>query len=98
MIVTPGQLTHRAEFYHQLSQLTGAGLGLVQSLEQLHRNPPSRSYREPIRNVLAELTKGFNVTEALSHVGGWLPQFDLTLIDAGEKSGRLDYCFRMLAE
>ena len=32
MIVTPGQLSRRADFYHQLGQLTGAGLGLIQAL------------------------------------------------------------------
>jgi type IV pilus assembly protein PilC len=98
MIVTPGQLTQRAEFYHQLSQLTGAGLGLVQSLEQLYRNPPASSYREPIRGALTELNKGFTLSEALYHNQQWLPAFDLTLIEAGEKSGRLDHCFGMLAE
>ena len=29
---------------------------------------------------------------------GWLPEFDIALIDAGERSGRLDACFRLLAE
>ena len=28
----------------------------------------------------------------------WLPAFDLALIGAGEQSGRLDACFRMLAD
>ena len=32
LIITPGQLSRRADFYHQLGQLTGAGLGLVQAL------------------------------------------------------------------
>ncbi len=29
---------------------------------------------------------------------GWLPAFDLALIEAGEHSGRLDACFRLLAD
>ncbi len=28
----------------------------------------------------------------------WLPEFDIALIDAGERSGRLDACFRLLAD
>ena len=28
LIVTPGQFAQRAEFYHQLAQLTSAGIGL----------------------------------------------------------------------
>ena len=29
LILTPGQFHHRAEFYHQLAQLTSAGIGVV---------------------------------------------------------------------
>ena len=42
LIVTPGQLSRRADFYHQLAQLTSAGLGLVQALEQIRRHPLER--------------------------------------------------------
>lgn len=98
MIVTPGQLTQRAEFYHQLNQLTIAGIGLIPSLEQLQRNPPSFSYRPPLRRVLAELSQGATFAEALAHNGRWLPPFDITLIEAGEKSGRLDQSFRLLSD
>ncbi len=98
MIVTPGQLTQRAEFYYQLNQLTAAGLGLVPALEQLRRNPPARSYRQPIRHVLDELAKGLTFSESLRRAHQWLPEFDLTLIEAGEKTGRLDASFRLLAD
>ena len=69
MIVTPGQLTQRAEFYYQLGQLTGAGIGLIQSLEQLYRNPPAQSYRPHIQKALLELSQGFTLTEALQATG-----------------------------
>ena len=97
MIVTPGQLTHRAEFYYQLKQLTAAGMGLVAALQLLQRNPPARSYREPIQRVLGHLAQGTTFAEALRHAGRWLPAFDITLIEAGEKSGRLDQSFGLLA-
>ena len=31
-------------------------------------------------------------------IPNWLPDFDITLIEAGEQSGRLDRCFRMLGD
>jgi len=40
----------------------------------------------------------FRSTESVKRLGSWLPAFDLALIDAGEQSGRLDSCFRLLAE
>jgi type IV pilus assembly protein PilC len=98
VIVTPIHLTQRSEFYHQLAQLTAAGLGLVRALEQLLRNPPAASYRKPIQQVLDGLAKGQTFTEALILAGRWLPAFDVTLIEAGEKSGRMDHSFRLLAD
>lgn len=97
-IVTPGQFTQRAEFYHQLAQLTSAGIGILSALEQIKRNPPARSFREPIQRLLDELAKGHVFAESLRHLGAWLPEFDIALIDAGERSGRLDICFRLLAD
>jgi type IV pilus assembly protein PilC len=97
-IITPGQLSRRADFYHQLGQLTGAGLGLVQALEQLKRHPPDRSYREPIGRLLEQIAGGSTLTDSLQRSGHWLPAFDIALLEAGEHSGRLDACFRLLAD
>jgi type II secretory pathway component PulF len=97
LIVTPGQLTHRAELYHQLAQLTAAGITLMQSLGQLERHPPARSFRPHLRGISISLTQGHTLTEALRGEN-WLPEFDVALIDAGERSGRLDQCFRLLGE
>ena len=98
LIFTPGQLARRADFYHQLSSLTGAGLDLLRTLDQLQRHPPERSYRPRIQALRGELDRGLTFTEALRRVGGWLPSFDIAVLQAGEQSGRLDACFRLLSE
>lgn len=98
LTITPRQFAQRAEFYHQLAQLNSAGIGILQALEQLKRNPPARSYREPIQRLLHQIIEGQTFAAALQQVDGWLPEFDIALIDAGERSGRLDACFRLLAE
>ncbi len=98
LIITPGQFTQRADFYHQLAQLTSAGLGLIRALEELKRNPPARSYREPVQRVLTQLAAGCTFTESLLRTGQWLPAFDIALLQAGEHSGRLDACFRLLSD
>ena len=98
MILTPGQFTQRAEFYHQLGQLTGAGLGLIYALEQLKRSPPAPSYRQPIQQLLDQLGHGYTLAESLQRIGQWLPAFDIALLQAGEHSGRLEACFRLLAD
>jgi len=96
-IVTPGQFTQRAEFYHQLAQFTSAGIGVVPALEKIRRSPPARSFREPLQRILGELALGRTVTESLRQLS-WLPEFDIALIEAGERSGRLDACFRLLSD
>lgn len=98
LIITPGQLSHRAEFYHQLSQLTAAGIGLPNALEHLRRNPPTRSYVQPISAILQGISQGYTLTESARQAGSWLPEFDVALVHAGEQSGRLDSCFRLLGD
>ena len=99
LIVTPAQFSKRAAFYQQLASLTSAGLGLISALQQLERTPPARSYREPIRRMLRELAAGSTFSEAVRRVESrWLPEFDIALVQAGEQSGRLDACFRLLSD
>ncbi len=96
-IITPGQLSRRADLYHQLGQLTSAALGVIAALEQLKRNPPARSDRQPIQRGLERLSNGYTLAEAAQQAGSWLPSFDVALLQAGEQSGRLEACFRLLA-
>lgn len=97
LIISPRQFTQRAELYQQLGQFTSAGIPIVRALEQIQRNPPALSYRKPLQRLLDELARGATLAESL-HQLNWLPVFDLALIGAGEQSGRLDACFRMLAD
>jgi type II secretory pathway component PulF len=99
LILTPRQLSQRAEVYHQFATLTKAGLGLIAAVDLLREAPTSRSLRKPLGRIRELLDQGTTFTEALiqGHPS-WLPAFDLALIEAGEKSGRLDVCFRILAD
>jgi type II secretory pathway component PulF len=83
--------------YQQLASLLNAGVSMLQALEILRKNPPSRAYRQPLTHVQVLLGQGLSVTEAFQLQRGWLPPFDLALLQAGEESGRLPECFRLLA-
>ena len=98
LTVTPAQLAQRAGLYHQLSQLVAAGIGLPQAIQIQQRSPPSRAFREPLSRIKERLAEGSTFTEACVSAGNWLPEFDASLIEAGEKSGRLPECFKLLAE
>src|SRR5262245_2145711 len=98
MLVTPRQLSHRSELYQQLGQLTAAGIGLLQALEIQQRSPPCSSFREPLARINRALAEGATFQGALQSTGRWLPAFDAALLHAGEQSGRLPACFKLLAE
>jgi len=74
-----------------------AGIPIVRALEQIERRPPASAYHKPLQRLLNEIAKGATLAESLQRLD-WLPAFDLALIGAGEQSGRLDACFRMLAD
>lgn len=96
LFITPGQLERRAELYHQLGVLIAAGLTIRQGLEQLKHSPPARSMRPLLSKWLDYLDQGHTVTESVRRLGG-MASFDTALIEAGERSGRLDACFKLLA-
>src|SRR5436189_2495606 len=98
LVITPRQLSQRAELYHQLSQLIDAGIGLPKALETLQRSPPVRSYRKALGKILESINDGSTFSHALRNVQGWMPEFDAALLEAGERSGRLPECFKLLAQ
>ncbi len=97
MITTPRELALRAELYHQMSSMVKAGLGLPSVIEQLAKHPPKQSFREPLSIVVQHLRQGQTFTEALTKTGDWVTKFDISLLEAGERSGRLPECFQMLS-
>lgn len=98
LVLAPHHHQQRAEFYHQLAQLTAAGVPLLKALDQLHRHPPARKWRAPLERLLERLNAGSSVAEALQAEPNWWPAFDHALLDAGERSGRLDGTFKLLAD
>ena len=71
---------------------------MVSALEMVRDSPPHRSLSALLGRLLGPLRDGATFAEALTVLGSWLPRFDHALLGAGEQSGRLDVCFRFLAE
>jgi type II secretory pathway component PulF len=97
LIFTPGQLRDRADFYQQTVSLLTAGYGLIQTLEHLRDRPPSRSFVRPLTSIIHHLQEGETFAQAIRNQGKWIPEFDAALLEAGELSGRIDHCLRLLA-
>ncbi len=87
LIETPNSFRRRSEFYHQLSVLLQAGVGLTQSLEQIA--PPSQRDGLHVRESIDRLNAGETFSETLIGRENWLPAFDRMMIEAGEAGGGL---------
>lgn len=96
-LITPGHFARQADFYQQLAALTGAGLSLIQVLEQLHLHPPGAGFRVPLRRVLDQLHAGATFSEAV-RASRWVTPFEEALLEAAERSGRLEPCFKLLGD
>ena len=97
LLFTPGQLASRSELFHQLGQVTASGIGLIAALEILQRNPPRLRCARPSGDCSNNYAEGSSFGDSLERSGRWLSSFDVALLQAGEKSGRLPDCFRLLA-
>ena len=95
-IISPKQLRDRGELYHQLALLVSSGIPIIQALEMQRRKPVNRASGTAMENITAMLKEGSTVTEAF-RVAGDFPEFDSALVEAGDKSGRLDQCFKLLS-
>jgi type II secretory pathway component PulF len=88
----------RAQLYHEFSKLLGAGMHLDKSVELLlEQNPPSnlRAYLQGVRKGLAE---GLSLTGAVAkHNAAFVTPLEISLLDAGEKGGRLEASCEHLA-
>lgn len=95
-MVTPGQLNRRAQLYDQLAAMIAAGVPLGKALEMASRNRVLRESQKVITALIGYLQEGHTFTDSMQKVQGWLPEFDVALLSAGEQSGRLDFSFRLL--
>jgi type IV pilus assembly protein PilC len=73
-----------------------AGVPLIEALEMAGKNASSGVSRKVIPALTEHLKNGLSFTDSMVKIHGWMPDFDIALLSAGEQSGRLDYCFKQL--
>ena len=95
---TPGSLSAQAQVYRRLGQYLSAGIPVVQALESLQHSPPNLPTRRLVGHLLASTRSGGSMAEGFRAARRWVPELDATLVEACERSGRLDSGFARLAE
>ena len=89
-----GLLEAKIQFYQSMATLYDAGIPIVKSLQQQH------SYR--LRSTCREIADGINqgigsLSELMQFYPGLFNFFETQLIKVGEKTGRLDNAFLIIA-
>lgn len=78
------------QFCRQLASMLNAGLPLIKSLEMLYE----RTEKPKLKNVLAalfeEVQKGNSLAEAMAAMGEAFPTLLVSMVKAGEMSGKLE--------
>ena len=77
------------DFFFQLGTLLKAGVPLIQTLELIANDMPSREFKAVLRNLAAQVASGATLNEAMAQFPKAFPTVVLALIKVAEKSGSL---------
>ena len=82
----------------QLASLLSAGITVVRSLDMLYQQLESKKARKCIGEIYESVQSGRSLSEAFAEQKGVIPNIMISMIAAGEESGRLDEVMERLAE
>jgi len=74
----------------QLSSLLGAGITIIRALDMLYQQMPSKKAKAVIGAIYESIQTGKTLSEAFNDQAKALPDIMISMITAGEESGRLD--------
>jgi type II secretory pathway component PulF len=86
-----------ANMYYKLATLVDAGIPLLRTLDAAAEGE-TRSVNRSLLEVRRSVGKGMGLAEAMGHHPGMFGKFDCVLIEAADTSGKLEECFKMLAD
>ncbi|MBN1892549.1 MAG: type II secretion system F family protein [Clostridiales bacterium] len=81
----------------QLSSLLGAGITIIRALDMLYQQIGSRRGKDVIGSIYEGIQSGKTLSEAFRDQKKALPDIMISMIAAGEESGRLDEVMARLA-
>ena len=86
-----------AKLFQRLGTAYSAGIDLLSIYDKETRIAGS-TYREKSVQIRQQLARGDSLTEAMTSADGYFPDLALAVVQAGEKSGRLEDAFKRLAK
>jgi len=85
-------------FSRQLSAMLEAGVTLVKALNILYLQMEKRNVKESIKRLYESVQKGDQLSDALKKQEGVYPEIMISMVEAGEASGRLDSVIAKVAD
>ncbi|MFI4956257.1 MAG: type II secretion system F family protein [Gammaproteobacteria bacterium] len=85
-------------FFRQMAVLTKSGVPILNGLQRLEETTSSAPLGKAIHRAIADITGGQTLTTAFSNSAEAFPPIVVSIIDAGENSGRLDLAFAELSQ
>ena len=82
----------------QLASLLAAGITVVRALDMLYQQLDSKKAKKCIGEIYESVQGGRSLSEAFREQKGVVPNIMISMIAAGEESGRLDEVMERLAE
>jgi type IV pilus assembly protein PilC len=82
----------------QLSSMLSAGVTLVKALNILYLQMEKKNIKESIKRLYESVQRGDQLSEGLRKQGTVFPEIMLSMVEAGEASGKLDHVITKLAE
>ncbi len=86
-----------AHLARQLSAMLGAGVTLIKALNILYLQIEKKNIKESIKRMYESVQRGDQLSEALKKQTNVYPEIMISMIEAGEESGKLDQVIAKLA-
>lgn len=87
-----------AMFSRQLSAMLEAGVTLIKALNILYLQMEKKNVKESIKRLYENVQKGDQLSDALKKQEGVYPEIMISMVEAGEASGRLDSVIAKVAD
>ncbi len=87
-----------ANFTRQMSVLVGTGTRVADALLALERQTRDARFRETVAGIRRKVEEGGTLSDAMGSYGEWFDPIAVSLVRAGESSGRLDQMLHRLSE
>lgn len=90
-ILSPSKLV---KWFFSLESFTSSGISVMQALNMMQSNPESRGVAKQLQSYILE---GDSLTQAMEKTGVF-DAFSLSIVESGERSGRLEEAFLRLEQ